>query len=109
MNLLLRPLEDPNDPVWSVIISIIILFLIGVAWVIYYILGIDERESLGSDDTPESEELLQLPSDDIDKVLDGDTIDVTIDLGFDFIKKRELELLVWTRQRNAPEISKKKH
>ena len=61
MNLLLRPLEDPNDPVWSVIISIIIL-LIGVAWVIYYILGIDERESHGSDDTPESEELLQLPS-----------------------------------------------
>ena len=51
MNLLLRPLEDPNDPVWSVIISIIIL-LIGVAWVIYYILGIDERESHGSDDTP---------------------------------------------------------
>jgi len=61
MNLLLRPLEDPNDPVWSVIISIIIL-LIGVAWVIYYILGIDERESHGSDDTPESEELLQFPS-----------------------------------------------
>ena len=56
MNLLLRPLEDPNDPVWSVIISIIIL-LIGVAWVIYYILGIDERESHGSDDTPESEEM----------------------------------------------------
>ena len=45
----------------------------------------------------------------IDKVLDGDTIDVTIDLGFDLYKKRELELLVWTRQRNAPEISKKKH
>jgi len=63
MNLLLRPLEDPNDPVWSVIISIIIL-LIGVAWVIYYILGIDERESHGSDDTPESEELLQFPSDE---------------------------------------------
>nr|BAR39739.1 hypothetical protein [uncultured Mediterranean phage uvMED] len=63
MNLLLRPLENPNDPVWSVIISIIIL-LIGVAWVIYYILGIDERESHGSDDTPESEELLQLPSDE---------------------------------------------
>ena len=63
MNLLLCPLEDPNDPVWSVIISIIIL-LIGVAWVIYYILGIDERESHGSDDTPESEELLQFPSDE---------------------------------------------
>ena len=62
MNLLLRPLENPNDPVWSVIISIIIL-LVGVFYVIIYILGIDESESHGSDDTPESEELLQLPSD----------------------------------------------
>ena len=62
MNLLLRPLENPNDPVWSVIISIIIL-LVGVFYVIIYILGIDKSESHGSDDTPESEELLQLPSD----------------------------------------------
>ena len=62
MNLLLRPLENPNDPVWSVIISIIIL-LAGVFYVIVYILGIDKNESNGSDDTPESEELLQLPSD----------------------------------------------
>ena len=53
MNLILRPLKDINDPTWSVIISLIIL-LIGVAWVIKYILGIDERESHGSDDTPES-------------------------------------------------------
>ena len=62
MNLVLRPLENPNDPVWSVIISIIIL-LAGVFYLIIYILGIDEIESNGSDDTPESEELLQLPSD----------------------------------------------
>ena len=65
MNLLLRPLEDPNDPVWSVIISIVIL-LIGVAWVIRYILGIDAREAQehGSDDATKSEELLQFPSDE---------------------------------------------
>ena len=62
MNLLLRPLNDINDPVWSVIFSIILL-LAGVFYVVAYILGIDERESHGSDDTPESEELLQLPSD----------------------------------------------
>ena len=62
MELFLRPLENPNDPVWSVIISIIIL-LAGVFYVIIYILGIDESESHGSDDTPKSEELLQLPSD----------------------------------------------
>ena len=53
MNLILRPLNDVNDPTWSIIISLLIL-LAGVAWVIKYILGIDERESHGSDDTPES-------------------------------------------------------
>ena len=64
MNLLLRPLNDINDPVWSVIISIIIL-LIGVSWVIRYILLVDTREAQehGSDDTPKQEELLQLQSD----------------------------------------------
>ncbi len=62
MNLVLRPLENPNDPVWSVIISIIIL-LIGVFYIIVYILRIDESESYGSDDTPKPEELLQLSSD----------------------------------------------
>jgi hypothetical protein len=62
MNLLLRPLEDVNDVTWS-IIWILVILLAGVIWVIAYILGIDERESHGSDDTPESEELLQLPSD----------------------------------------------
>jgi hypothetical protein len=61
MNLLLRPLADVNDVTWSIVISLIIL-LAGVFYVIVYILGIDERESHGSDDTPEQEELLQLPS-----------------------------------------------
>jgi hypothetical protein len=62
MELFLRPLEDPNGVTWSIIWSLIIL-LSGVFYVIVYILGIDEREFHGSDDTPESEELLQLPSD----------------------------------------------
>jgi uncharacterized protein YpmS len=62
MNLLLRPLEDINDVTWSIVISLIIL-LAGVFYVIVYILGIDEREAHGSHDTPKSEELLQLPSD----------------------------------------------
>jgi len=61
MNLILHPLQNPNDPVWSVIISIIIL-LVGVFYVVVYILGIDEREN-GSIDTTKQEELLQLPSD----------------------------------------------
>ena len=55
MNLILRPLNDINDPTWSIIISLLIL-LVGVSWVIKYILGIDamEAEQHGSDDTPES-------------------------------------------------------
>lgn len=61
MNLILRPLENTDDPVWSVIWMIAIL-LAGLVYVIVYILRIDERESHGSDDTPEQEELLQLPS-----------------------------------------------
>ena len=62
MNLFLRPLEDVNDVTWSIIWMLIIL-LIGVAYVIIYILRIDETESHGSDGTTKSEELLQLPSD----------------------------------------------
>ena len=62
MNLVLRPLEDVNDVTWSIVISLVIL-LAGVFYVIVYILGIDERESNGSDGATEQEEPLQLPSD----------------------------------------------
>ena len=41
MNLLLRPLNDINDPTWSVIFSIILL-LIGVSYVIRIILTYDD-------------------------------------------------------------------
>jgi hypothetical protein len=61
MNLLLRPLDDPNDPVWSVIFMVFLSVSMAL-YVIYYILGIDEKEN-GSNDTTEQEELLQLPSD----------------------------------------------
>ena len=60
MELFLRPLADVNDVTWSIIWCLVIL-LAGVFYVIVYILGIDEREN-GSNDTPEKEELLQLPS-----------------------------------------------
>ena len=63
MNLFLRPLHDINDVTWSIIWLLVIL-LAGVLYVVVYILDIDEREAHGSDDTPESEELLQLPSDE---------------------------------------------
>ena len=42
----------------------LVILLAGVLYVVVYILGIDERESHGSDDTPKSKELLQFPSDE---------------------------------------------
>ena len=63
MNLILRPLADVNDVTWSIIWMLVIL-LGGVLYVVVYILGIDERETHGSDDTPKSEELLQFQSDE---------------------------------------------
>jgi hypothetical protein len=63
MNLLLHPHTNVNDPVWSVIFMVF-LSLCMACYTIYYILGIDEKEiKHGSNDTPEQEELLQLPSD----------------------------------------------
>ena len=62
MNLILKPLDNPNDPVWSVIIMVILALAMTV-YVVIYILGIDEREEYGSNGTPKQEELLQLPSD----------------------------------------------
>ncbi len=63
MNLLLRPLDNPGDPVWSVII-LVILAVVGALFVIIYILreAFAELEN-GSHDPPEQKELLQLPSD----------------------------------------------
>ena len=43
MNLILRPLDIPGDPVWSVIIMVILALAMTV-YVVIYILGIDERE-----------------------------------------------------------------
>jgi len=62
MNLLLRPLDSVVDPVWSVIICVI-LAVVGALFVVVYILrqAFAELED-GSIDTTEQEELLQLPS-----------------------------------------------
>ena len=62
MNLLLRAHENVNDPVWSVIISVMIAVALAFGYVIY-ILKISYTElNDGSNDTTESQELLQLPS-----------------------------------------------
>ena len=62
MNLFLKPLDNTNDPVWSVIILLIIL-LVGVSYYIYTIMkyAFGELED-DNNDTTESEKLLQLPS-----------------------------------------------
>jgi len=63
MNLLLRPLDNVNDPVWSVIICVI-LAVAGALFVVVYILRIAFAElEDGSNDTTKQEVLLQLPSD----------------------------------------------
>ena len=56
MNLILRPLENNNDPVWSVIISLIIL-LIGVTYYIYTIMSVafQELDDVGSDQSDQPE------------------------------------------------------
>ena len=63
MNLVLRPLDNANDPVWSVIFMVF-LAVAGAFYCIYYILGqaFADLED-GRTDTTEQKELLQLPSD----------------------------------------------
>ena len=62
MNLVLRPLDSVADPVWSVIICVI-LAVAGAVFVVIYILreAFAELEN-GRTDTPKQKELLQLPS-----------------------------------------------
>tara|TARA_R100001510_G_C7522150_1_gene117193 strand:- start:32 stop:235 length:204 start_codon:yes stop_codon:yes gene_type:complete len=60
--MILKAHENLSDPVWSVIIMLIILLAI-TTWYIVYILRLSFKElEDGSDDTPKQEELLQLQS-----------------------------------------------
>jgi Tfp pilus assembly protein PilO len=63
MNLLLRPLDYPRDPVWSVIILVIIAVVLALGYVVYILRQAFAELEDGSIDTTEQEELLQLPSD----------------------------------------------
>jgi len=63
MNLVLRPLDIPGDPVWSVIILVIIAVGLALGYVIYILRQAFAELEDGSNDTTEQEELLQLPSD----------------------------------------------
>ena len=63
MNLLLRPLDIPGDPVWSVIILVILAVVGALGYVIYILRQAFAELENGRTDTTEQEELLQLPSD----------------------------------------------
>jgi hypothetical protein len=63
MNLLLRPLDIPGDPVWSVIILVIIAVGLALGYVVYILRQAFAELEDGSIDTTKQEELLQLPSD----------------------------------------------
>ena len=63
MNLLLRPLDTPGNPVWSVIILVIIAVGLALGYVIYILRIAFAELKDGSNDTTEQKELLQLPSD----------------------------------------------
>ncbi len=63
MNLFLRPLDNPADPVWSVIILTFLAAALALGYIVY-IIGIASKEMKdGSIDATKQEELLQLPSD----------------------------------------------
>ena len=63
MNLLLRPLDYPSDPVWSVIILTIIAAALALGYIVYILNEAFEELNNGSTDATKQEELLQLPSD----------------------------------------------
>jgi hypothetical protein len=60
MNLLLRPLDIPGDPVWSVIILVIIAVGLALGYVIYILRMAFAELKNGSNDTTKQEKLLQL-------------------------------------------------
>ena len=63
MNLLFRPLDYPSDPVWSVIILVVIAVGLATGYVVYILRQAFAELEDGSNDTTEQEELLQLPGD----------------------------------------------
>ena len=69
-----------------------------------------EKESMGAMTPPSRKSCYNFRVVEINRVVDGDTIDVTIDLGFDSIQERkELELQALIRQRRELVMMKRKH
>jgi hypothetical protein len=63
MNLLLRPLDYPSDPVWSVIILTFLAAALALGYIVYILREAFAELEDGRTDPTKQEELLQLPSD----------------------------------------------
>ncbi len=63
MNLILRPLDYPSDPVWSVIILTFLAAALAFGYIVYILREAFAELEDGRTDTTEQKELLQLPSD----------------------------------------------
>ena len=63
MNLLLRPLDVPGNPVWSVIILTFLAASLALAYIVYILKEAFEEFKDGSNDTPKQEVVLLLQSD----------------------------------------------
>jgi hypothetical protein len=63
MNLLLRPLDYPSDPVWSVIILTFLAAGLALGYIVYILNEAFAELENGRTDATKQEELLQLPSD----------------------------------------------
>jgi len=63
MNLLLRPLDNVADPVWSVIICVILVLVLALFMVINILQMAFAELNDGGNDTTEQKELLQLQGD----------------------------------------------
>jgi uncharacterized protein YpmS len=63
MNLILLPLDNVTDPVWSVIICVILALALALVMVINILQMAFAEMNDGADDTTKQEELLQLSSD----------------------------------------------
>jgi hypothetical protein len=59
MNLILRPLDNVADPVWSVIICVILAVVLALGYVIYILREAFEELADGCYETTKSEKLLQ--------------------------------------------------
>ena len=64
----------------------------GVVYVISYIPRYDTIHPDDTHDTPDRKSCYNFRVIEINRVVDGDTIDVTIDLGFDLYKKERVRV-----------------